>query len=180
MVAEFHELEKKYLETVRMLEETQASGDLCRTFESQASNLANEIADIASPLSNMGKLPHNIRTRQFLTVENSGQKNESGFVDSGDNTLNTLTHLSANLAPEGENLNNSLSEVHCGIPLGNFGDPIPSRIVPDPISTPPNPPIDSGLISPVLSIGRSPCGTSVFSSGLNTPLIGKSGVPGSR
>ena len=170
LVAEFHELEKKYLETVRMLEEANSTSDLSKHYDLQATNLANELADISSPLSQVGKPGK----PEIKTAQNT--RNESGFVESSHDLLtSTLSHF----AQENHvNLNNSLAEVHCGIPI-QFSQ---SRIVPEPISTPPNPPISSGAISPVLSVSRSPqsMGTSVFSSGLNTPLVGKSGVPGSR
>ena len=184
LVAEFHELEKRYLETVRMLEENQV-GDFGQSFDTQGySSLDKELADITTPLSNMGRPPSPDRHIRSLPQPVHDRKkgmnqtrNESGFVETShdrDMLTSTLAHFAQD---EHVNLNNSLAEVHCGIPL-QFSQ---SRIVPDPIATPPNPPIDSGAMSPVLSLcGRSPIGSSVFSSGINTPLVGKSGVPGSR
>ena len=85
LLAEFSELEKRYLETVRMLEESQNGP------EPTTESLPNETA-FASEL-------------RELSPRNHSSKNESGICMSDKNIVDTIA-----LNTSVERLNNSLSE----------------------------------------------------------------------
>ena len=180
LMAEFTELEKRYLETVRMLEETQ---NAARNYDHFIEPDTNTFADELKSLEKIDK-----QTNSAIAHNSTAKNNESGIFDSSRDMLtSTLEHLSESVLIQNSqsNLNNSLSEVHCGKPLQDIqgyrpGGQAPGRqFFPEPNCTPPHPPIASGAVTPLFS----PPGcrsVSVMSSGISTPLIGKAGVPGSR
>jgi len=161
LLAEFSELEKRYLETVRMLEESQ-----CGEFRSE---LTNETA-FASEVRELRETDQSTKNESGIFVEKTLRQQQS--VDS---TVETIA-LSTSMLQ----LNNSLSEVHCGIPLPQLSvNTADHAVLPQPIHPPPHPPIASGAVTPLFSpTARS--SVSMMSSGISTPLMGKAGVPGSR
>ena len=149
IIAEFHELEQKYLETVRLLEESRSPSEACNCHER---NLQQEIMEIQTPFSLPGrKTPKgasdcgktaNQKEKNIEKLEpESNDQNKMG--DSGLELLSsTLIALDAETKNLTHNMShNSLAEVHCGRPYET-----PTRVLPDPICTPPKPPIDSGLL----------------------------------
>lgn len=188
IMAEFSELEKRYLETVRMLEENQShspkiineNDGLEKTFAHELQSLNcqtrdNSVMDLSAVLKDQDQTygPDSIDAR----MESKHGPMESGIFEdaSRDMLTSTLEHISQSAIKNSQqNLNNSLSEVHCGIPLHDKA----IQIFPEPDRTPPHPPIASGAVTPIYSPSTR-C-SSIMSSGKSTPLIGKAGVPGSR
>lgn len=188
IMAEFSELEKRYLETVRMLEENQShspkiineNDGLEKTFAHELQSLDcqtrdNSVMDLSAVLKDEDQTygPDSIDAQ----MESKHGPMESGIFEdaSRDMLTSTLEHISQSAIKNSQqNLNNSLSEVHCGIPLHDKA----IQIFPEPNRTPPHPPIASGAVTPIYSPSTR-C-SSIMSSGKSTPLIGKAGVPGSR
>ena len=189
-MAEFSELEKRYLETVRMLEENQShspkiineNDGLEKTFAHELQSLNcqtrdNSVMDLSAVLGGPADgLEEGTPGRDHRAESKHGPMESGIFEDaSRDMLTSTLEHISQSAIKNSQqNLNNSLSEVHCGIPLHDKA----IQIFPEPDRTPPHPPIASGAVTPIYSPSTR-C-SSIMSSGKSTPLIGKAGVPGSR
>ena len=190
IMAEFSELEKRYLETVRMLEENQShspkiineNDGLEKTFAHELQSLNcqtrdNSVMDLSAVLGGPADgLEEGTPGRDHRAESKHGPMESGIFEDaSRDMLTSTLEHISQSAIKNSQqNLNNSLSEVHCGIPLHDKA----IQIFPEPDRTPPHPPIASGAVTPIYSPSTR-C-SSIMSSGKSTPLIGKAGVPGSR
>lgn len=149
IIAEFHELEQKYLETVRLLEESRSPSEACNC---QVKSLKQEIMEVQTPFS----LPGRKTPKGASDTEPSKDTKDHDFNSTdpilndhakmGDSGLELLSSTLIALDAETQNIthnlsHNSLAEVHCGRPYDT-----PTRVLPDPICTPPKPPIDSGLL----------------------------------
>jgi hypothetical protein len=115
-------------------------------------SLQQEIMEVQTPFS----LPGRKTPKGASDTEPSKEPKENDLNSSdpmlndqakmGDSGLELLSSTLMALDAETQNIthnmsHNSLAEVHCGRPYET-----PTRVLPDPICTPPRPPIDSGLL----------------------------------